>query len=123
MNIECEDVYQDMYDNRHLFDLSDYPRDSKFHDDTNKKVVGKLKDEMNLSAIKYFVGLRSKMYAVLLDNNKITKKAKGLPRNFVNKFMQFDDYRYALDGGVSFMRAMAIRTNHHKLETDVIIKR
>ncbi len=37
--------------------------------------------------------------------------------------MKFDDYKYALDGGVSFMRAMAIRTNHHKLETDVIIKR
>jgi hypothetical protein len=121
--IECEDVYQDIYDNRHLFDLSDYPRDSKFHDDTNKKVIGKFNDEMNSRIIKYLIELSSKMYAVLLDNNKITKKAKGLPRDFVKKFMEFDDYKYALDGGVSFIRAMTIRTNRHKLETDVIIKR
>jgi hypothetical protein len=121
--IECEDLYQDLYNNRHLFDLSDYPRDSKFHDDTNKNYIGKFKDEMNWHIIKYFIGLRSKMYAILLDNNKITKKAKDLPHDFVKKFMEFDDYKYALDGGVSFMGAIAIRTNYHKLETDVIIKR
>ncbi len=63
------------------------------------------------------------MYAVLLDNNKITKKAKGLPRDFVKQLIKFDDYKYALDGGVSFIRAMSIRAKHHKLETDVIIKR
>ncbi len=59
----------------------------------------------------------------MLDNKKITKIAKGLPRDFVKMFMKFDDYKYALDGGVSFKSAMAIRTNHHKLETHVIIKR
>ena len=27
-----------------LFDLSKYPKDSKFFDETNKKIIGKMKD-------------------------------------------------------------------------------
>ena len=43
--IKTDDVYEDFYENKNLFNLSDYPRDSTFFDLVNKKVIGKMKDE------------------------------------------------------------------------------
>ena len=42
---ESEDVYEKIFKHKHLFDFSNYPKDSKFFDETNKKVIGKMKDE------------------------------------------------------------------------------
>ena len=44
--IETDDVYQDFYKNKHLFDFSDYQKHSNFFDPVNKKVIGKMKDEV-----------------------------------------------------------------------------
>ena len=46
---------------KHLFDFSSYPEDSKFFDQANKSVVGKMKDESEGKIIDEFVGLKSKM--------------------------------------------------------------
>ena len=43
--IEDEDAYQDFWNDRDKFDNSDYPENSKYFDKSNKKVIGKLKDE------------------------------------------------------------------------------
>ena len=43
--IKTEDVHEDFYLDKDLFDLSDYPLHSTFFDATNKKVIGKMKDE------------------------------------------------------------------------------
>ena len=43
--IEAEDVYQDFFNDKDKFDNSDYIKSSKYFDDTNKKVIGKFKDE------------------------------------------------------------------------------
>ena len=40
--IKSEDVYQEFFKNS--FDFSNYPKNSKFFDETNKKVIGKMKD-------------------------------------------------------------------------------
>ena len=42
--IETENVYEDFYQDKNLFDFSDYPRDSKIFDPVNKKVIGEMKD-------------------------------------------------------------------------------
>ena len=42
--IKTEDVYEDFYQDKNLFDFSDYPLNSKFFDPINK-VIGKMKDE------------------------------------------------------------------------------
>ena len=44
--IKTDYVYEDFYENKNLFDLSDYTQDSKFFDLVNKKVIGKMKDEL-----------------------------------------------------------------------------
>ena len=35
--IETNDVYKDFYENKNLFDFSDYPEDSKFFEPVNKE--------------------------------------------------------------------------------------
>ena len=57
--IKTDDIYQDMLTDKSLFDLSDYPTDSKFHSLENKKVIGKFKDETAMKPILEFVGLRA----------------------------------------------------------------
>ena len=42
---KSENVYKEFYKWKNLFDLSNYSKDSTFYDDTNNKVVGKMKVE------------------------------------------------------------------------------
>ena len=63
---------------KYLFDLSDYPLNSKFFDPVNKKVIGKMKDEFKGKIISEFVGLKSKMYSSISVNNEEVTKAKGV---------------------------------------------
>ena len=63
--IEADDVYQDFWNDRDKFDNSDYPEDSQYFNSTNKKVIGKFKDEAAGIPITEFVGLRSKMYSYM----------------------------------------------------------
>ena len=44
--IKSENVYEDFYKWKHLFDISNYSKDSMFFDDSNKKVIGKIKINM-----------------------------------------------------------------------------
>ena len=43
------------------FDFSNYLKESTFFDVTNKKVIGKMKDEFEGKIADEFVGLKSKM--------------------------------------------------------------
>ena len=67
--IETDDVYEDLYENKNLLDFSDYLEDSKFFDSVNKKVIDKMKDEVKGKIISEFVGLESKMYSLVISNN------------------------------------------------------
>ena len=59
--IKSEDVYEEFFKHKHLFDFSNFPKESKFFDETNKKVIGKMKDEFDGVIVDRFVGLKSKM--------------------------------------------------------------
>ena len=45
--VGADDVYQDFFNDKQMFDNSDYPQDSPYFDKSNKKVIGKFKDEAN----------------------------------------------------------------------------
>ena len=68
--IERDDVHEKFYENKNFFDFSDYPEDSKFIDSVNRKVIGKIKDEVKRKIIREFVGLKSKIYSLVILNNK-----------------------------------------------------
>ena len=62
--IKSENVYEEFIKWKDLFDFSNYSKDSKFFDETNKKVIGKMKDEFVGFIVIEFVGLKSKMYSM-----------------------------------------------------------
>ena len=62
--IKSENVYEEFFKWKDLFDCSNYSKDSKFFDDTNKKVIGKMKDEYGGNIIDEFIGLKSRMYLI-----------------------------------------------------------
>ena len=100
-HIKTEDAYRDFYGDRELFD--DYPKDSSFYFSENKKVIGKFKDEAAAVPILEFVGLKSKMYSYLKDNDQNSKTAKGVKKVI--------DHQYYLD----VLRESRIL--HHQMKT------
>ena len=58
--IKTEDAYESFYEDKNLFDFSDYPLNSKIFDPVNKKVIGKMKDELKGKFINQFVALKIK---------------------------------------------------------------
>ena len=58
------------------YDLSGMPA-GPYYDATNKKVLGKFKDEADGRAVHEFIGLRPKMYSLDLGGEKNKSAAKG----------------------------------------------
>ena len=73
--IKDEGVYEGFSSNKEMFDFSNDSTKWKYYDNSNKLVIGRMKDETGGVAIEEFVGLKSKMYSFLVENNK-EKKAK-----------------------------------------------
>ena len=76
-------IYEDFSNDKEMFDFSNYSIKSKY-DNSNKLVVGKMKDETAGVAIEEFVRLKPKMYLYLVDDNSEHKKANGVNRNVVS---------------------------------------
>ena len=91
--IEAEDVYQDFWVDKDRFDNSNYPMNSQYFDDTNDKAIGKFKDGVPICE---FVGLRSKMYSYMKDNQKGGKTAKGIKKNVIKNEISHENYRDTL---------------------------
>ena len=72
-----------------MFDFSNYPKDSKFCDETNKKVIVKMKDDSEGKIIGEFVGLKSKMYSMKNIGGRESNTAKGV--NITTEFDEFKD--------------------------------
>ena len=69
-DIKTEDVNKDFSSNEDLFD-------------SNKLVIGKMKDETGGVAIEEFGGLKPKMYLFLVGDNSEHKKTKDVNKNVV----------------------------------------
>ena len=112
--IATADVYADMLADAHQFDTSDYPTDHPNFSLVNKKVLGKFKDETAGRPILEFVGLRPKMYSILLADSE-KKTAKGVARCVRDRDLKHNLYRDCLLGERMLHHEMnAIRSfNHH----------
>ena len=76
--IETENIYEDLYKDKKLFDFSNYPKDSKYYNGVNNLLAGKLKDETSGLSVKGFVVLNSKICTFITEENHESKKAKGI---------------------------------------------
>ena len=76
--IKSEDLYEEVFEDKHLFDFSNYPEDSKFFNLTNKKVIGKMKEGFRWKTIGDVVRLKSKMHSMKTIDGKESNTAKGV---------------------------------------------
>ena len=114
--IEADDVYLDFWNDKDRFDNSDYPESSPYFDKMNKKVIGKFKDEVSGIPIIEFVGLRSKMYSYIKDNDEGGKTAKGIKKIVIKKDITHENYKQTLFNNEQMHHTMkTIRSNNHQL--------
>ena len=115
--IQTNDLYADMLTDAELFDFSGYPRDHLCFSNDNKKVIGKMKDELNGIKMEEFIGLKAKMYSVLYDNIEM-KKAKGVKKNVIKQHIRHADYRDCIYNYRKLTHSMnMIRSYKHKVYT------
>ena len=77
--IKSENIYEEFFRWKGL----------KFFDETNKKVIRKMKDEFGGVIVNEFVGLKSKMYSTKKFDGKQYNTAKGV--SIATEFDEFKD--------------------------------
>ena len=116
--INGDNVYEQCFKDKDLFDFSGYPKDYVYYDISNKTVLGKMKDEFNGTKISEFIGLKSKMYSLISVDNKEVNKAKG-----VNKKLRHKEYLGVLFNKKVVSHSMKrIQSKLHEIGTYDIFK-
>ena len=111
-------LMRNFFKQKHLFDFSNYPKDSTFFDEDNKKAIGQMKDMSEGKIIDGFVGLKSKMYSIKTIDGKESDTAKG-----VNIAFEFNEFKDALfSKKVVRHKRERIQSKKHKLGTYEINK-
>ena len=106
-----ENFYEIMLEHKELFDLSNFPKDSKYFCNDNKKVPGKMKDEYGGTAIYEFIRTKSKMYSICDINNCEKSVYKGHSLNiehdeFMDTLINKKVIRHNMSGIKSFNHKM-----------------
>lgn len=116
VQIQTEDMYKDMVgDDR--FDTSNYPKEHPLYSEKNKKVLGKMKDEMGGMPIREFCGIRAKMYSFLTEDGTERKKAKGVAKATLQQ-IQHEDFKNAIFNQEQYFHVMRmIRSDKHEIHT------
>ena len=119
-------VYKDLRENAHLFDFSEYPKDHPNYSATNARVLGRFKDECHGVQPIEFVGLRSKMYSLLIPSDTGEKQkatAKGIKTSFAKKHLKHELYKKCLfDETTTSATYYQIGSKNHTLRTNKIVK-
>ena len=69
------------------FDKSNYDVSRPFPTGNNKKVIGLMKDELGQKIMTEFAALRPKTYSYLMDDGNSDKKAKGIKKCAIKKYL------------------------------------
>ncbi|XP_033113171.1 uncharacterized protein LOC117113833 [Anneissia japonica] len=119
LKITTEDVYADMRENLDWFDTSNYDEGSMLYSEKNKKVPGKMKDELGGIPMSEFVALKPKMYSFRTPEPRLNvKRAKGVAKYVVRGHLSHDDYVRVLTSREDMYCDMtSIRSSKHLLFT------
>ena len=116
--VETSDVYADMLGDLDAFDTSDYPTSHPCYSAQNKKVLGKFKDECCSKAPLEFVGLRAKMYSLLLPDDVTKAVCKGVKRSYQSQHLKHINYLQTLETNETALATFrTIRSFNHALYT------
>jgi len=95
-SIRTDDMCDDMNTLADHLDTSSYPEDHPLYSSQNAKVLGKFKDECNGIAPLEFVGLRSKMYSLLVSREQTKMTAKGVKKSYIEKHLTHQMFPHTL---------------------------
>ena len=114
---KTEDIYQDLKDINDEMDFSGYDKNHNCYDATNKKVLGKFKDEVGGKIMTGFIGLRPKCYAFKIHGGDTEyKKCKGTAKNTGKRKIKYDDYNQVLETNKVIHRSFnSIRSKNQKI--------
>ena len=116
--IKLEDVYEEFFKHKHLFDLSNYLKYSKFFYPVNEKVTGKMKDVPDGKINDEFARLKSKMYSMKIVDGKESNTVKE-----VNIATEFNEFKNSLfNKKVVRHKMKRIQSKKHKIGTYEINK-
>ena len=114
---ETEDVCEDFSNYKEMFEFSNYSIKSEYQDNSNKLVVGKMKDEKAAVANKELIVLKPKICSYLADDSSKHEKAKGVNKNVVATIIH-NAYKDVLLNKKSLTRSMnTIQGKDHKIGT------
>ena len=117
--IKTENIYEDIIKYKEMLDFRDYSAESKYYDDLNKLIVGKMKDETG--GVSEFVELKLQMDSFLVDDNCEHKK-KTEDKNVVAT-ISHSEYKNVLLNNKIFKHLMnRIQSKNHKIGTYKINK-
>ena len=123
LEIFTDDVYEDMKNDNHLFDFSEYDKDHKCYDIKNKKKLGIFKDELHIKIMTEFSCLKPNMYSFeFIKNNPIKnyKKHKGIKKSVD---IYHNDYKKCLyNEEILYKEFYNLQLNKHNIYLDKINK-
>ena len=123
VEMETEDIYKDFWNDKDMFNNSDYPENSPYYCNANKKVIDKFKDEACGVPIVEFIGLKSKMYSYIKSDEKGRKTTKGIKKNVIKNNIKHEDYKNVLLNNEQLHHKMkTIRSQKHQLGSFEISK-
>ena len=95
-----------------MFDFSNYSKDSKFFNETNKKVIEQMRDEFGGVIVNGFVELKSKIYSIKKIDGKERKTGKR-----VSVPTEFDKFKEVLfNENIIRHKMKRIQSKKHKLK-------
>ena len=108
--IKSENFYEEFFKWKDLFDFSNYSKYSKFFYKTNKKVIGKMKDEFGGGVI-VIEFVKSKMYSMNKIDGKECNTEKGV--SIATEFDKFKDVLF--NEKIIRHKMKRIQSKKHKL--------
>ena len=122
-SIQTDDLYDDMTTFSDHLDTSSYPKEHPLYSSQNAKVLGKFKDECNGTAPLEFVGLRSKMYSLLVSREQTKMTAKGVKKSYIEKHVTHNMFLHTLQNKTcTIARYLNFRSRNHIIKTQEIDK-
>ena len=96
-----------------MFDFSNYSKDSKFFNETNKKVIEQMRDEFGGVIVNGFVELKSKIYSIKKIDGKERKTGKRV--SVPTEFAKFKEVLF--NENIIRHKMKRIQSKKHKLGT------
>jgi len=130
--VQTDDLWAEFKADNFLFDFANFPTEHKCFNPANNKVLGKMKSETNEKPILEFVGLKAKMYSILVLDTfdaagaptfKHKHTAKGIQRAARDKLLHDEYLQQLTDPKENFIINRRFGSERHTVYSYEIRKR